>query len=122
MSQRTEQVGSLIHKALGMIFARDIELPEGALVTVTRVEVQPDLKHARVFLMVTPEDQSEQVLSVVRSQHKHIQQEVVAEHMTMKFSPRLSFTLDVQEQHASHIENLLDSIAHEQESDTDLKS
>ena len=49
MSRRTERVADLIREELARVLRRDAHDPRLALVTITRVEVSPDLGQARVF-------------------------------------------------------------------------
>ena len=49
MSRRTERVADLIREELARVLRRDAQDPRLARVTVTRVEVTPDLSLARVY-------------------------------------------------------------------------
>ena len=107
MSQRTEQVEATLKKILGEIFTRDVEFPEDHLATITRVEVAPDLKNAKVYISVLPYDSGEDVLTMLQGQRSRIQKEAHA-HLTMKFSPVFEFILDDQGEKADVIERLID--------------
>ena len=49
MSRRTERVADVLREELARVLRREAHDPRLALVTVTRVEVSPDLGQARVF-------------------------------------------------------------------------
>ena len=72
MSKRTEQVSILIQQKLNEIVTREIELPAGVLVTITKVEVAKDLKYATVWLSVTPEDKAGVGYGKLRDKKKEI--------------------------------------------------
>ncbi len=107
MSQRTEQVASVIKQRLGELISREVELPLDHLATITRVEVTPDLKEANVFISVLPFDSSEEILGLLNEQRGRLQK-MLHEDMTMKFSPKLNLLQDTQPEQASEIERLID--------------
>lgn len=107
MSQRTEQVESTLKKILGEVMTREVELPMDHLVTVSRVEVNPDLKNAKVYLSILPFESAHEVMPMLRKQKNHIQQEV-HKRLEMKFSPVLDFVLDTKAEEASEMERLID--------------
>jgi len=106
MSQRTEQVASLIQHILGGIFARDIEWPEGALATLTKVDVPADLKNANVMISVLPFNRWREVMNVLNKNKSMMHKKMSAE-LKMKFSPKLHFRLDESPEKVAEIEKLL---------------
>ena len=109
MSQRTEQVESLIRKQLGEIFSRELELPD-ALATITKVTVTPDLRLSTVFISVLPFAQSKSVLKKLQTKRSHLQQQLTKV-MTMKFCPKLKFVLDDIPEYVGKLEEIF----HEEE-------
>ena len=107
MSKRTEQVSANLQRLLGEIINRDIELPEDHLVTITRVEVTADLQNAKVFVSVLPFDSADEIIRLLQNKQGRIQKELHSQ-LTMKFSPKLSFLFDQQEEKAAEIERLID--------------
>ncbi|HEY4684420.1 MAG TPA: 30S ribosome-binding factor RbfA [Dehalococcoidia bacterium] len=60
MSRRTERVNELIRAELSDLLLREVRDPRlGGLISITRVEVTPDLYNARVYVSVM-EDAAEQ--------------------------------------------------------------
>jgi|ETNmetMinimDraft_20_1059909.scaffolds.fasta_scaffold67045_2 ribosome-binding factor A len=110
MSFRIEQVNSLIQKDLGVIMSRELELPNSAFVTISRVETNPDLKSSKVFVSILPEDNQEEVLLLLQKNTIRLQQELV-KGLSMKFSPKIEFVIDEVEEEAARIEGLLDDIS-----------
>jgi ribosome-binding factor A len=94
-SVRQLKVASRIQRLVAMVLLRDVADPRvDGLVSVTRVQITPDLRDARVFLSVlggarTPAT----VLEGIHSAARRIQAEV-AENLALRFAPRLSFHLD----------------------------
>ena len=62
MSRRTERVNDLIRDELSDLLLREVNDPRlGGLISITRVEVTPDLYNARVFvsIMQPPKEQAD---------------------------------------------------------------
>ena len=52
MSQRTERIDELLRQEIGAILSREIQDPRIGFVTITQVETEPDLRHAKVWVSV----------------------------------------------------------------------
>jgi len=109
MSHRLKQVSALIRKDVAAIIRRELELPSGVIVGVTKVVVGPDLKFARILVSIMPAAEAAAVLKFLNQNRKQVQQALVGQ-LTMKFSPKIGFALDQTEMRAQHIESLLDAI------------
>ncbi len=94
MSIRSQQVGSAVMRALGTALGslNDPRL-EGGLVSVTRVEVSPDLHEAMVFVSVTPAVHGKRVLTALGHARGRLQAQI-GEAVRMRTLPRLHFRLD----------------------------
>lgn len=109
MSRRLEQVSSLLQHDVAAIIRRDLEFSPGVVVSVGRVVLGPDLKFARIYVSVLPEAESAQVLKQLQANRTNIQKQLVA-NLAMKFTPKISFSLDDTESQAARIESLIDSL------------
>ena len=109
MSKRIKQVNELIRSSLGRIILEEIEMPNNILVTVVKVETSPDLKHARIFISVVPDNKSLSTIKLLRSKKGKIQHEL-GKNIVMKFTPKISFTVDYTEREASKIDDILDNL------------
>jgi ribosome-binding factor A len=49
MTQRTARLDELLREEISRVLRRDVEDPRVGFVTITRVEVSPDLRHATVW-------------------------------------------------------------------------
>lgn len=110
MTRRSDQVAERIHRLVGDAFERELEFPEGVLPTISRVDVEPDLKRANIYITVLPFNRSEEVMQYLIRNRKRIQQSVVRQ-LTMKFVPDLFFISDAQTEHADQIERIIDAEA-----------
>ena len=57
MSERTKRLDELLREEISTIVAREIDDPRVGFVTITDVEVSPDLRHANVWVSVIGSDE-----------------------------------------------------------------
>lgn len=110
MSHRLEQINKLIQKELSQALRKELELPPAVLLTVTRVRTGADLKNARVFLTVLPEEKKDAAMNLLVKNRVLLQSEL-AKNLKTKFSPRLEFVYDETAAQADRIERILDEIS-----------
>ena len=69
MSERTARVDELLREEISGIIAREVQDPRVGFVTVTGVEVTPDLRHATVWVSVigTPDERRETMRGLGRA-------------------------------------------------------
>lgn len=106
MSQRTEQVASLLQHHISEILVREVEPPEGCLITVMRAEVTPDLKNAKIFISILPDNKTGSALKILERNTRDIQKLLNAR-LTMKFSPRITWALDITTRKYAAIDDAL---------------
>jgi len=110
MGTRLERVNSFILQELGGIVARELEMPEGVLVTFTEVSVSPDLKEAKVRVSVLPFAKKMQVLDILQRRNRLIYK-LIKEKMRTKFVPSLNFVLDDTEEKASLVDKIIEKVS-----------
>jgi ribosome-binding factor A len=106
---RHERVGEEIAHEINAMLAGELKDPrlEGN-VCVSEVRVQPDMKHARVFVSVRTENSKEQADAIKALEHAvgFIRHELI-ERLQLRRLPDLHFTLDLSEEHMERMEQLL---------------
>jgi ribosome-binding factor A len=112
MSQRIDQLNALIQQEVAAIVERDIERPEGVLVTISRASVADDAESAKVWISTWPFEQGEMILKEIERNIISIQDQLNKK-LVMKFVPKLRFALDDSEEKAKAIHMLLDQVAHD---------
>ncbi len=112
-THRMESVGRELQAEISQILRTDIDDPLIGFVTITDVEMSPDLKHARVYFSVLG-DEREKVETTrgVRRAAKFIRG-LIAERMELRYVPTLRFELDETAERAQRIERLLRKEAQE---------
>lgn len=89
-----------------------LELP--TLVTISKVEVTPDLKSAKVGITVLENNKEAVVLSELKGQIYQMQGNLIRK-LKMKVVPRITFFIDKAEEYASHINELLKEASEDDE-------
>ena len=107
MNPRILKVNQLLQEELGEILLRELDLPEGVLVTVTRVEAAGNLQEAKVYISVMPEAKLEDVFTSLRRNIYGIQQ-TLNKRLKMRPVPRIKWTIETKTSEAQRIEELLE--------------
>ena len=111
MSNRMEQVNSMIQKELAYLVNKDIYVKD-ALVTVSYVDCAPDLRDATIGISVLPENFSTKAIKILRS-NSRILSEQLKKKTRIKIIPKFHWKIDTTESKASEIEDILLQIREE---------
>ncbi len=114
---RTEQIGEEIKKIIGEMLIKDIKDPRltERMVSITAVDVSPDLGYAHVFIDIlmgsgAGEDEKkaaqDEVLEGFRSCTGHIRKELSVR-LRIHHAPELSFRIDRSMEYGSQIDRKL---------------
>jgi ribosome-binding factor A len=114
MSRRTEQVAEAIKEEVSVLIQRELRDPRLGFVTLTRVEVSPDLKFARIFYSVLgSEETRKETYKALKSASGFLRREL-SRILRMRYVPELHFEYDVGVAHAEHIQRLLHELEQEE--------
>lgn len=111
-SQRLQKIARLIQKELGDIFQKESRaFCSGAMVTVTQVQMSPDLGYAKVGLSIfSPGVDNKKIFAFVVSNNKQIRNQLGQRTKTqLRVIPELNFVLDDSLDYIEKIDNLLKS-------------
>ncbi len=106
---RQERINKLLQQDLGEIFQMDMRhVSQGAMITVTKVKVTPDLSIAKVYLSLFAIADKDEMLKNIRSHTKEIRGKLgnKVKHQ-LRVVPNLSFYLDDSLDYIENIDNLL---------------
>ena len=110
-NHRHERVGEEIAHEINAMLVGELKDPrlEG-MVVASEVRLQPDMKHARVFINVkgTNKEQSDAIKALEHASG-YIRRELV-ERLQLRRVPELHFTLDLSQEHVERIEQLLKEV------------
>jgi len=109
MIDRIDKVNELIRQQLGFIIAKELELPVGAILTITRVSISKDLSIANVFVSIVPADKVYETMKILIDNAKQLPG-MLNEKIVLRRIPRLRFRMDEAEQKAVELDEILDSL------------
>ncbi len=115
--QRTDRLNSLLKEVISDVIRKEVRNPYVTeLMTVTRVQISKDLRHAKVFISVIGNQQDkEETIKALNSAAGFIA--VNASHLVvMRYFPELRFKLDDSVEKLMRIEKLLGDITQERAS------
>ena len=105
--KRLERVNQLIKEEISMLLQRELKDPRLGFVTVTEVDVTPDLKRAKVYVSVLgPEERWAASLAALASARGFVWN-WLRRHLDLRVTPEIEFRPDRSMEHAAHIQSLL---------------
>ncbi len=106
---RRGRINDEVQKELSSIL-RDVKDPRvsGAFVSVTAVDVTPDLKFAKIYYSALMGDKKE-LSKGLKAASGYIRSQI-AQRLNLRITPELTFILDDSVAHGAHISKLLNSI------------
>ena len=107
---RSERVGELLIEFVSRLLARTLDDSRVQGVTLTGVDVRPDLKHARIFFTVRDGAASKDALAGLRGAAGFIRGRIAAE-LKLRYVPALEFVYDEAPDRARRIDDLLKDVA-----------
>jgi len=118
-SRRQRKVAELLHKEISLLIQYEVRDPRLGFVTVTGVDVTPDLRQARVYFTTLDETEVDETLAGLTSAAGYFRSQL-AESLALRYIPELTFKLDTSLEHGLRIESLLDTIKAEREANENL--
>jgi ribosome-binding factor A len=108
-SKRLSRVNKQVQKDLGEIFQLESRgLYGGAMITVTKVSVSPDLSIAKVYLSLFATANKEELLKTIRKNAKEIRFQLGRRtRHQLRVVPELQYFLDDSLDYIDNIDNLL---------------
>ena len=103
MSKRETQISEEIQHAAADFLAR--ESNRESLITVTRVELSPDLKKATIFFSVMPESYEKHALDFTKRMRSDFKK-YLYDHSRIGVRPLIDFEIDYGEKNRQRIDDL----------------
>lgn len=112
--QRLERLGSLLKEVISEVISQDVRNPNVAhFVSVTRVEITPDLHYAKVYISVIGSETEKQMTIEGLQQAAAFIAITASKKMTIRYFPALTFKLDTAVDAHLKIEKILGEIEKE---------
>ena len=116
MSRRTDRVADVVRAELADLLLRHVHDPRIKLVSVTGVDLSPDLKRAVVRVSALGEEKHRlETVEALKHARGFLRTELAAR-LRMRVTPELVFELDRGAEHSQKISDLLESLHGDDES------
>jgi ribosome-binding factor A len=108
-NKRVDRVADLLRQEIAELVLRRVKDPRVQRVTITGVDVSPDLQHAKIFYCVlgNPSDEEKENVAVGLSKAKGFMRQELGKRLHMRYVPQLHFHYDVSFDYGDKIERLL---------------
>jgi ribosome-binding factor A len=93
-----------------MIFLEDLNDPRMGFITVTRIELKPDLRFAKVFYSVLGDAEQKASTEEALAANMNFIKKLTIERINMKFAPELRFEADPSIEQSFKIDSILKKI------------
>ena len=117
-TRRTSKVGAMIRDALVEVLRHDLKSAPLGLVSITDIDVSPDLHFARVFISGYDEKETQQKVKELQDAKGRIRG-FLGKRIHLRYTPELDFKYDETTMRASRIEALLVEHAPKPETEND---
>jgi len=107
-SGRPQKLGDLIQRELSGLLARELRDPRVGMLTITSVDVSPDLSHAKVFFTLLDKKSLESTLQGLSRSAGFLRSQL-AKRIKLYTTPQLRFVYDESVERGDHLSRLIDS-------------
>ncbi len=104
---RAKRVAHHIQEELGRIFAKGLKDPRVGFVTLTGVELSPDLRYGKVFYSVMGSEEEKRETAEGLAAATGFLKREVARALSLRYVPELRFIYDDSAERGARIEELL---------------
>lgn len=112
--KRSQRVSEVIKRVVSEQVLLALKLPNTAYITITDVEMAPDLRIAHIFVSyLGDEAEREPLLKTLQASEYRIKK-VLAKEVRLKFTPQLQFRYDDTYEKGSRIDQLLNNLHHDE--------
>ncbi|MGA7672733.1 MAG: 30S ribosome-binding factor RbfA [Nitrolancea sp.] len=114
-SRRQQQVAEFLREEISEIMLRELKDPRLGLVSITHVDVSPDLRHARAFVSVLGTDDEFAAAVTALNGAAGFVRHVLKPRMHTRHIPEISFVADYSMRRAEQMTKTLNEIRHSDE-------
>ncbi len=108
---RNRRVAQFIKEELAVLIQREFPLSQYGMITLTGVDVSPDLKNATIYVTALGESQThKELITGLNEQAGHLRHEI-SRVMTSKGVPALKFKYDESIERAQRLSDIIDSVS-----------
>lgn len=118
MGRRPERVAEAIRRLVSEIIRGELKDPRiVGLVTITKVEVTPDLRLAKIHYSVLGTEKEKKKISKGLLSAKNFIRGKIGDELKLRYTPEVMFKIDKEFEYAKNIDNILNKLHREREDD-----
>lgn len=113
-TRRQERINHLLQHELSALLEFESNDPRLQGVTVSGVEISPDLRHARIFIIATSDPEREKEIRAGLRSATSFLRRALGRRVQLRAVPELDFVFDRSLEQGDRIEQLLREVKHQQ--------
>lgn len=122
MTRRTDKVAEAIRRLASEIIHSELKDPRiKGLVTVTKVEVPPGLRFARIFYSVFGDEKKKKLVQDGLKSAKSFMRKHIADELKLRYAIDILFLPDKSAEYKERIDGILGTIQKEKENEENIK-
>jgi ribosome-binding factor A len=110
MTARTDRIDELFRQEINAILTREVDDPKIGFATITGVETQPDLRHAKVLVSVIGPVEVRRAAVAAMGRHMPFVRHELGKRLRMKRIPEFHLELDDTLERGTRVLHLLDEL------------
>ena len=116
MSQRVQRVAEEIKQEIGKIIHDELKDPRIGFVTITKVDLSPDLRYASVYFSVLGTKKELRDTQVGLARSAGFIRKLLGRRMKLRYTPQITFRLDESAEYSIRISEVLEKIKNKDKS------
>jgi ribosome-binding factor A len=114
MSRRTEQINELLREEISLVLREDLRDPRlQGMISITHVDVSPDLRHALAFVSVFGSDDERASTMVALGHARPFLRRELSKRLHLRYTPDVAFIHDTTIERAQELTDLMRQNAEE---------
>jgi ribosome-binding factor A len=114
-STRPERVAAAIRKEISVMIHEELKDPRIGFTTITKVEVTPDLRYAKVYYTVLGNEKETKSTEIALNRAKGFIKNAIGDRLKLRFTPDIIFKIDKSAEYREKMDKLFDKIHREKE-------
>jgi len=110
---RNRRVADLVQRELAVSIQREMSDTRLKFVTISDVDVSPDLKNAKVFVTSLEDDLDRDAVVAELNNYAGHYRHILAKKLSMRTVPRLTFVFDHSVERGRRLTDLIDAVSRE---------
>jgi ribosome-binding factor A len=107
-SGRPQRLGDLIQREVSDLVRQEVRDPRVGMITITSVDVSPDMTHAKIFFTVLEKEKLQDTLAGLKRSAGFLRAQL-AKRVQMYTTPELRFVYDESVERGDRLSRLIDS-------------